>query len=436
MSLSRTLSIVGASEETTAHIRLLLRIASTRLEHPWQLQNAESPDLIIIEPQGDLATSAVKTHCKAAGIPYAVICDQDEIVVHGMALRRPLKMDQLVAVLNAVGNALPQTADSAVVAGKDTDFYNAELGDQIPRGGNNNPWDQAGRVQPNPEIAEIPARNPDIADGVDAFDLAVKGDPLVEPPPKVPLVDETTELEPIKLGTSARHAFRRGANTHDEASLLGVSAMELEPIALTSQQISAPPARETIGSGSTVLLSELLQENAIQSPMRISAAGLPDVVLDPKLQCYYSSEPLEDLLPYASADTNGMQTSSIAGNELQRIRDNQPASPLDELRWLLAIASSKGRLNPGLDPGGSYSLKHVLPAAPELHSHGRIAALMTTPMPLHEIARASGARMEDVFDIVNAYHAIGQTEYIPRRRLQEPDGKGGKSSLWSRLKGK
>ena len=63
---------------------------------------------------------------------------------------------------------------------------------------------------------------------------------------------------------------------------------------------------------------------------------------------------------------------------------------------------------------------------------------MTTSMPLHEVARASGARMEEVFDIVNAYHAIGRIEYTPRQRLQaqaappQKNDKGGLFGLFKR----
>ena len=137
-----------------------------------------------------------------------------------------------------------------------------------------------------------------------------------------------------------------------------------------------------------------------------------------------------------------MRTGSIVGSELQRVRDSQIPRSFDELQWLLALATSRGRLDSRLDPGGSYSIRNALVAATELRSHGRIAALMATPMPLHEIARASGARMEEVFDIVNAYHAIGRIEYIPRQRLQgippTPPAQGGEAtrSRLARLFGK
>ena len=39
---------------------------------------------------------------------------------------------------------------------------------------------------------------------------------------------------------------------------------------------------------------------------------------------------------------------------------------------------------------------------------------MLQPARLHQIAAASGASMADVFDVVNAYDAIGLIEWKPR----------------------
>ena len=189
-------------------------------------------------------------------------------------------------------------------------------------------------------------------------------------------------------------------------------------------------------------MGDLLKSGAILSPTRITGEGLPELVLDPKLRRYYARAQLHELLPYADATAERLRTGSIVGSELQRVRDSQIPRSFDELQWLLALAASRGRLDPRLDPGGRYSIRNALVAASELRSHGRIAALMATPMPLHEIARTSGARMEEVFDIVNAYHAIGRIEYIPRQRLQgappppaAPSGDSTRSRL-ARLFGK
>lgn len=434
MPSPRTLSIVGASEETTAHIRLLLRMAGRQLQHRWELRENEEADLIIIEPGEDIATRTLPARCQAAGIPFAILADEGSVVVHGMVLRRPLRMEQLVAVLNAAGQ---MREDARVVSSIDADFYNADLGDLVPQGRSvpGGHWDEPQHVQ-----ATVSSQAPPAAphDSIDALDLLIHGDPLIEPEPERPLVDQDTTLDARQGGDTARSARRREDRSHD-ANLIGVTPLDVAPISRTPVMPGNQPAKERRAASAP--LSALLENGSILSPTRIFGDELPELVLDPKLRRYYSRAQLHELLPYADIAAEQLHTAPIVGSELQRVRDSQIPRSFDELQWLLAVATSRGRLNPALDPGGSYSVRHALVAAPDLRSHGRIAALMATPMPLHEIARASGARMEEVFDIVNAYHAIGRIEYIPRQRLQAsppaPDtgSHAGRSRL-SRLFGK
>lgn len=429
MPASRTLSIVGTTEETAAHIRLLLRMAGTRLKHRWELRDAPDADLAIIEPHDDVASSAIRTRCQAAGIPFAILCDREDIIVHGMALRRPLKVDQLVAILNTAGAMRTETD---IVTGLDADFYNTELGDLVPTGKGGSVWDEPEHALPDVPLSRaVPA---DGAEAADAFSLLVHGDPLIEPEPEAPLVDEDTQVEAALGGNSARQTLRReDAATRAAASLIGVTPLDVLPISVDplypSQKTTSPPPADTAA------LPALLREGAILSPVRISAEGLPDVVLDPKLRRFYTQGQLHELLPYADAGPDTVRHAAIAGSELARVRESRIPRSFDELNWLFALAASHGRLDPRLDPGGSYSIRNPFVAAPELRAHGRIAALMTTSMPLHEVARASGARMEEVFDIVNAYHAIGRIDYTPRQRLQaapQKSEKGGIFGLFTR----
>lgn len=433
MPSTRTLSIIGASEEGVAHIRLLLRIAGVRLQHRWELREGEDVDFMVIEPGDDLATSAIQTRCAATGVPYAILCDQDDVIVHGMALRRPLKLDQLVAVLNAAG---AMRSDSNVMPGLNADFYSAEFSAQIPQGRGTVAWDQP--EHSIPDVTDTRTRT-EKSDALDAFDLLVRGDPLIEPVPPAPLINEHSALEARKGGDTLRSALQRDAGTRAAASLVGVAHIDLQPIVLEPLPAhSHPSPKASEEETSSALLPKLLHDGALLSPVRVSAEELPSIVLDPKERRYYSAGPLHELLPYVTAEGKNVQRSSIAGTELQHVRDSQIPHTFDELLWLVALATSHGRLDAKLDPGGRYAIHHPFSAAPELRSHARITALMTTPMPLNEVARASGARMEDVFDIVNAYAAIGRIDYVPRQSLQsnspkeEKEAKGGLWRLFSR----
>ena len=412
MRTPRTLSIVGASEESVAHVRLLLRLAGMRLDHAWELHEGEEADLVIVEPSDDVASRTLQARYQASGIPFAILCDADAVVMHGMVLRRPIKLGQLVALLNAAGSL---RADARVVAGADSNFYNTELGDLIPDGRSTAPWDR-----PEHARAEVvaPVAAPD-SNAVDAFDLLVHGDPLEEPVPAAPLVTNDTRVEPHRRSETARSAMRHNETGTHDASLLGITPMEVEPISLGDTYYSPEASKSpTSPDQGHPVLPALLAEGAILSPTCLVSEGFPDLVLDPKLRCYHSRASLQELQPYVEAGGDRVRCARIVGSDLQQVREGQRARPFDELRWLVALTHSRGRLDASLDPGGSYSLSHALESAPDLRAHGRIAALMATPMHLHVLARVSGAQMEEVFDVVNAYHAIGRLEYVPRQSLQ------------------
>ncbi len=427
MRAPRTLSIVGASEESAAHVRLLLRMAGMRLEHAWALQDGEEADLVILEPSDDVASRTLQARYQAAGIAFAILCDADAVVMHGMVLRRPIKLGQLVAVLNAAGKLRDNIP---VVTGADSDFYNAELGDLIPDGRRAATWDR-----PEHAHGEV-ADDATPASTVDAFELLVHGDPLEEPLPSAPLITSDTRIEPHRHSATARSAMRHNETGTHDASLLGVTPMQVEPISLGDHSHLPPAQASTAGlDQGRPVLPALLAEGAILSPTRLSGEGLADLILDPKLRRYYSRAGLHELQPYVEAGSDRVQSARSVGSELQQARENQRAGSFDELRWLVALTTSRGRLDASLDPGGSYSVSHALDSAPDLRAHGRIVALMATPMHLHVLARVSGAQMEEVFDVVNAYHAIGRLDYVPRQSLQgyaKKDERNPLSRLFSR----
>ena len=98
-------------------------------------------------------------------------------------------------------------------------------------------------------------------------------------------------------------------------------------------------------------------------------------------------------------------------------RETQPARTYDELRWLIALLKSGGRLASRLDPGGTFHVSAQVRIDPLFHAHGVISAALAKPARLHELTATSGASMEQVFDVVNAYDAIGRLSWTPRQRL-------------------
>jgi hypothetical protein len=80
------------------------------------------------------------------------------------------------------------------------------------------------------------------------------------------------------------------------------------------------------------------------------------------------------------------------------------------LRWLHAFLRSNGWLAAHLDPSASYKLKSWLPLDNDYRKQHRIALTLMREAPLHEIAKSAKAKMADVFDVVNAYDALGLIE--------------------------
>jgi hypothetical protein len=79
-----------------------------------------------------------------------------------------------------------------------------------------------------------------------------------------------------------------------------------------------------------------------------------------------------------------------------------------------ALLRSNGCLGAHLDPGGTYKVQRWMSVYGEYRKQYRIATMMLRPLRLHEIARKAEAKMVEVFDVVNAYDAIGLLEWQPR----------------------
>ena len=123
--------------------------------------------------------------------------------------------------------------------------------------------------------------------------------------------------------------------------------------------------------------------------------------------------------------------AASAGRLIRAYFTENTAEP-DQDAALVGMGHNGG---PQLDPGGTYRLKHWIELDRDVRQHQRVARAMMQPARLNEIATAAGVPMADVFDVVNAYHAIGLVEWEARASLRAPvkaEREGG--GLFSRLK--
>lgn len=387
MSAIRTLSLAGLSPDTAAQIQGILQAAGPQLRHRWRPTRDESADLMLIEPDQVSAGLALLIRCQTDGIAFVLIGDRRLNATPGSnVLHRPLNPAQVVALLNQIG---AQRDDTAFIPETTPNFYDAHLDAR------------SGPPPVAPFAAAAPTSQPHPR--IDPLDLVLYGDPLKESELEALHLDESISLSDAKGSGGARSLLR------DAAAL--ENAGQIGPKTKIAGPLDPPEQGPEPGT-----LAALLQEGAIFSPVRLDPPGLPELILDPKPKRYYSPAPLQELSGYAHA--HSLCARPIVGAALQQTRASQIARPYDELHWLLALYASDGHLSESLDPGGHFSLRRPLAAAAELRSHARITAVMTQPLPLHAIAHASGASMREVFDIVNAYAAIGRLDCILRPRLR------------------
>jgi hypothetical protein len=393
----KVIAVVGASDEAVAHLRLLMRQAAATLSHAWQWGNEDIADLVVVNPKV-LAGQVARNRVVSSGARCAVLIDSGQPRPDGLVLWRPFKLANVVDVLNLA--ALP-TVDATQVSHQTESFYVDELDDDTE---SHVPESSVQRG-----IRVTPRARPAVAPGLDEL---IKGDPLAEPEPepKVRLIGADTRIEATQRGA------RINARADDQAfAQLGRHAPRDATNAL-------PPVKraDPASLGTRYPIGRYLTGAIIGGPAQLSLPGAPALTLDPKHREILANGSLDLLEAYAREPIAVSAWKALTSTELARVRAETRARGYEQLLWLEALLNSGGRLAGRLDPGGTYRLKRHVDVSPDYHHHHRIVGCMRTPARLHEIARGAGAAMEDVFDMVNAYDAIGAIEWQPRERLRAP----------------
>jgi hypothetical protein len=174
-------------------------------------------------------------------------------------------------------------------------------------------------------------------------------------------------------------------------------------------------------------LRDYLRGAMLGGPATISVEGAPGLTLDPKEKAFHTAGKLRTLAAYCGVELTRAAWRPVTTQDLTRLRAEQPAQPYSRLIWLDVLVTSGGRLASHLDPGGRYKLKRRQQTEAEFPNHASILTALAAPAKLNEIAAASGRSMNEVFDVVNAYDAIGLIEVEPRvpRHTEPPPAPGG-----------
>lgn len=400
MRIDKNLVVIGLSDDDTAHLRLLMRKAGDQLKQRWRWGTEEGADLVIVDTNA-FAGQMARTRALAAGMRVAVITDDPTESTQELRLHRPLKLPNVVDVLNQAGGGLllmPQF-DSGT-----DDLYLEFV--QTPSRKLDPPGTLAGMLDND----AAPSGSHGEATPVDPDSLFRRDEQMHKPRYSVPLtLDEDTRVERTSGPTprSEARAFEVSEGLSRQGSMPGPNTLP-------------PVKRGSVVDTSRHSLRDYLDGRLLAGPAQIRFDGAATLTLDPKHRMFHSDGHLSELEAYAREPLAVSDWRRLTTAEIGQIRDTQPAQPYQHLLWLETLVNSGGRLSPQLDPGGTYRLKHWVELDREVHRHQRIARAMMQPARLNEIAAAANVPMAEVFDVVNAYHAIGLIEWESRASLRAP----------------
>lgn len=397
------LSVIGLSDEDTAHLRLLLRKVYGYLDNHWRWGAEENADLIIVSP-AELAGQIARNRAFSGGRRCAVYDENEPLRDGETRLAKPLKDDNLVAVLN--GTAETGAGLGAPVLQHDDKFYDiGALDPQFELEDDEAAQARAHRGEHTPAVGLDELLKPD----TEAFK------PQFSVPGKL---QKDTAVE----GTATARSARGDQRVADSVGSFGRVSRENHPVINTSVPVkrgdAAAPTKQ-------YTLRDYLRSDPLGGPATLTLGDAPPFALDPKTQTFHTPGKLPALAAYCTAELPPTAWRRLTTNEFTQIRSEQPAQPYSRLIWLDALVRSGGRLASHLDPGGRYKLKRSQQAEADFPSHARIIAALAAPAKVNEIAAASGAPMAEVFDVINAYDAIGLIDMerrLPRHAEPEPTG--------------
>jgi hypothetical protein len=394
----RILDVVGCSEEEVARLRLLLRMGAARFASRWRISDTEAPELVLLDPETSLGKAARELALET-GRPYICIVELGTEDGPDWALRRPLKLDAMVRMLNTLcpPPVAPGAEPAIKIVAQGEDFFEMDLG-------------EASTAAPTDELPEV--RLPEIVRGFGAHDVEglFRRDPLANTP---------DVLVPHRLSDDTRIEYTEGptlrtaARIDDTAERMGKRETQQAP------NIDPSLRRNVSVDTSTHPLVDYLTKSILGAPARISLGGLPTLVLDPVSQCYHTDADLPALELYCLQELPRTAFEALTSADLAAVRARHPAKPWNRLHWQSRYLTSNGKLSSQLDPGGKFRIERAIELARDYPTAYRIStALLHELQPLHEIAKAAKASMTEVINVVNAYEAINLLESQLRERFR------------------
>ena len=401
----------GVSDEDVAHIRLLIRKSAEQLDCSWRWGTDSQADLMVVDTS-NFAGQMARSRAKVTGMRFAVVRDAGADHEGDPVLSRPFKQENLIAVLNQATTAA--TSMNAQVRADAGYFQN-----------NSSEFDGIADLPDFKMMDDSPEHTPADANVAPGLDELLRDHPVADLKPT---------LTPQKFDHSAR--VEGSGNPTRRSALRADQDREALAVPLSTPSAARVPERkQNLEDLSVYRLREFLEGELIHGPMQIAWPGAGKLTLDPKNQVFHSSDRLSDLEIYCRESSRLSDWRRLTTSEMSVLRESQPEKPYQKLIWLEVLLNSNGRLAANLDPGGTFELTRWLELATDYPGYARISAALMQPHRLHEIAASCQCEMSAVFDVVNAYDAIGWLKWTPRRsRHEDDDSERKKPSFLSRLR--
>lgn len=391
MTNTRVIHCVGASDEDTAHLRLLLRAAIIHLIDAWRWGPEERADLVMVDTHSLVGDSALR-RCQQRGVVCASLLEATDAAPSGLYLRKPFRRDDFVALLNTIGTS---TVAPLQLVTQGEDFFDLDLGETA--------FDASSL-----QMLDVSLVRNERERALDSFEAIFHRDPLGEKP---------MFLMPEKLGADTGVEFVRDATARSEARADAYG----NPFAregLDDGQVDPAFSRGNdlrFDEDEAHPLVTWLEPGRLGGPAIIEWPDAAPLVLDPKARVFHSEGRLPALERYFRQPLRQGDWKRLVSSELAHWRARAAARPYQRLQWLDRYLCSDGYLSTHLDPGGSYRLTRWLELAQDYPRAFRIGANMIVPQRLGDIARVSEVSLAEVFDVVNAYEAIGFVQWTRRQ---------------------
>ena len=395
MDTQRIIQCIGTNEEDTAHLRLLLRVARTHVRNSWVWGSESRADLVVVDARRLIGESAMRRAAQR-GIDCAQIIEASAPKPPGLFLRKPFRREAFAMLLNKVGRGTG--------AGSDIDTWSDEFV-ELDLG--------------NVDLSELEAEHPG-ARGADTS-LSEARDTHAAPDH---LGSGEASADSFALSSAEKTDLNIAPDRPSESSAPAPAPVDptRSPTGIQAHGEDVfdpafdPDTVPDIDVDATYPLIYYLGKGLLQGPARIALRGMPTLVVDPDEELFWAKGLLALLEPYAREPLRSGDWQRLNWTELVEARKGMAARPYARLIWMDTFIHSNGFLARHLDPGGNYRLTNRLDFSLDYPRAFRVGALMTTPRKLHEIARVSAVGLAEVFDVVNAYEAIGYVEWTPRER--------------------